>query len=254
MTCDRPINMRGHDIRALLDGRKRQHRFPITSVRTAALPESRPYTMRGADLEKAFDQAADFRRVHEDLWSWSASAFSYQVGPRTNWLAHIGFADGQRLWVRERLGRRPASFLGIEATNGVESAFYTADDEDVVDKHEFNLVPWWKHRGNLPASCMPRHASRLTLIVEGVKVERLQDISEADAKAEGVTADEDPFWRPSPSDPDSGGWPSHRNSFEFLWDSVHGPDAWEANPWVIALTFAPHRTNVDAMEKPHAAA
>ncbi|WP_199235302.1 hypothetical protein [Azospirillum sp. TSA6c] len=241
---DRPINMRAVDVRALLAATKTQHRIPITSVRTAEHPESHPYTMRGADLGKALDQAADFRRLDGDIWHWTASAFSYQVGPRTNWLAHIGFAAGDRLWVRERLGRRPASFLGIEATNGVESACYSADDEDVVNEHEFNLAPWWKYRGGLSASCMPRWASRLTLIIEGVKVDRLQDISEEDALAEGCPAQT--YEELSGMDPR--GW------YHDLWDSINGPDAWDANPWVIALTFAPHCTNIDAMEKPHAAA
>jgi hypothetical protein len=87
-----------------------------------------------------------------------------------------------------------------------------------------------------PSLFMPRWASRLTLLVTDVRVERLQDISEADAIAEG--------W---PNEPGAAlrdaypiGW------YANLWNSLHGHDAWDANPWVVAVTFAAQRGNIDA--------
>jgi hypothetical protein len=85
-----------------------------------------------------------------------------------------------------------------------------------------------------PSMFMPRWASRITLEITGVRVERLQDISEADAQAEGVT--------PTPWPDDSSrhiDWPlgPFRNSFYLLWESINGPGSWEANPWVWVIEF-----------------
>ncbi len=72
-----------------------------------------------------------------------------------------------------------------------------------------------------PSIHMPRWASRITLEVTGVRVERLQDISEADAISEGT-----PF--------PCGGWVG---GYQKLWESIHGPGSWEANPWVWVVEF-----------------
>lgn len=83
---------------------------------------------------------------------------------------------------------------------------------------------------------MPRWASRLTLVVTGVKIERLQDISEADAKAEGA----EPILVP----PDGGSCP-RIEGFRELWQSINGPSSWEANLWVAAYTFEVKHCNID---------
>lgn len=79
---------------------------------------------------------------------------------------------------------------------------------------------------------MPRWASRITLEITGVRVERLQDISEADAKAEGVS-DYNVITDPVTGEinRDAG------EAFEALWSSINGAESWDANPWVWALTF-----------------
>jgi hypothetical protein len=113
------------------------------------------------------------------------------------------YAVGERLWVREAFTKTPA---GIS---------YAADG-----------VTHFGAGGRLkvtPSMFMPRWASRITLEVTGVKVERLQDISEADAIAEGTT-------------PGFGGGPIRENFF-CLWNSINGPFAADANPWVAAYTF-----------------
>ncbi len=91
-------------------------------------------------------------------------------------------------------------------------------------------------RGGLlwrPSIHMPRWASRITLEVTGVvRVERLQDISEADAKAEGALCEL--------AEIDSvrlGAMASHRGGFRNLWTSINGPDSWTANPWVFVIEF-----------------
>ena len=100
---------------------------------------------------------------------------------------------------------------------------------------------------------MPRWASRITLEVTGVKVERLQDISEEDAIAEGI----DPFTDFQPK----GHWRRYRDasglgyvdcpiaSFASLWTEINGPAAWEANPWVAAYTFRPILGNIDQIAR-----
>ena len=88
---------------------------------------------------------------------------------------------------------------------------------------------------------MPRWASRITLEVTGVRVERLQDISEADAIAEGVdpspkvTSNDDgaAFFRIGPVRGDS--FPIAR--YAALWEQINGPGSWEANPWVWVIAF-----------------
>jgi hypothetical protein len=99
---------------------------------------------------------------------------------------------------------------------------------------------------------MPREFSRLTLIVTDVRVQRLQDISEDDAKAEGAQVlplqdanDPSAWWQIEPG-VHQGRTP--RASFRKLWDSINSSDAWAANPWVVAVTFKTIRANIDSAE------
>jgi hypothetical protein len=183
----------------------------------------------------------------------------------------IPYSTGDILWVKESLGRRPASFLGIETANGAESVFYIATpDSEVVDENEFNLCPWWQGR-SLSSCFMPRYASRITLEVTEVRVERLQDISDADAIAEGIIwqgpTDDDRKWAQDYAKENggradvSGVWiasgtkqgfgstkemrerplfgPSPSSAYRWLWDSLNAKrgSSWESNPWVSVTTF-----------------
>jgi hypothetical protein len=163
------------------------------------------------------------------------------------------WAIGDRLWVRERITSRPmANFLTGEPIKTIVAA-YAADNEDVVESAGFNVSPWWNHDGDLAPIHMPRWASRLTLEVTGVKVERLQEISEEDAIAEGIE-----LWHQSAileSERKTDEWcrysakiakqrdqqrpraATNLGAFAMLWNSIHGPGAWEANPWVNAVSF-----------------
>lgn len=89
------------------------------------------------------------------------------------------------------------------------------------EKGRFKCYPVTPAPKWVPSIHMPRWASRITLEIVGVSVERLQDISEADAKAEGV---ENPF----------GGWVG---GYQKLWESINGPGSWNANPWVWVVEF-----------------
>ncbi len=145
---------------------------------------------------------------------------------------------GDRLWVRENFcpvypqdphynGGRPIEY-DYQAT-------YKHGDRlgDLM-----GLKKKWR-----PSIHMPRAASRITLEVTGVRVERLQNISEADAIAEGIERCEDFFecktWRvygePEGSDVVAPDDPV--GSYRSLWESINGPDSWEANPWVWVVEF-----------------
>ncbi len=95
---------------------------------------------------------------------------------------------------------------------------------------------------------MPRWASRLTLTVTDVRVERLQDISESDAIAEGADIAEGhrsqitggPMIKIG-----AGTYMSPIAWYHRLWNEINGAGSWEANPWIVAYTFTVHHGNID---------
>lgn len=166
-------------------------------------------------------------------------ADSYVLDPgNQSWRdSEIRYAVGDQLWVREAWAPLEAlthSDPGVTAL--ANRGFYRADDGTVDGE-----ISRWRSSIH-----MPRWASRITLIVTEVRVERLQDITEADAKAEGVDCDSD-------------GWRDYqmsttqcctnaRDSFRTLWDSLNGDRpgcAWSDNPWIAAYTFRPILGNID---------
>jgi hypothetical protein len=110
---------------------------------------------------------------------------------------------------------------------------YRANYPEHVPTHYENVPPVDEIRWT-PSIHMPRWASRITLEITGVRVERLNIISEEDAQAEGM---ELTGWRPTYSDPDSGeAWTPYDN-FAQLWESIYGEESWKANPWVWVIEF-----------------
>jgi hypothetical protein len=123
---------------------------------------------------------------------------------------------GQRVWVRE-------SFAC--ANDGIVAFFkadYTKDDSG-------ERAGWWMGESYIgdvkwhSPLYMPRWASRIDLLITGVKAERVQDIPEDDAYLEGITGG------------DSMGDPV--GEYAKQWDTIHGPGAWDRNDWVFAYTF-----------------
>nr|WP_226576436.1 hypothetical protein [Acuticoccus sediminis] len=151
------------------------------------------------------------------------------------------FAIGDLLWARERWsgihefrGTKPSerrSFVGDGVPYLRDDIWYWADGNPSGGDYE----------PPRPGRHMPRWASRLTLRVTDVRVQRLQEISEEDAKAEGC---------PCQTDEDLGGM-DPRGWFTDLWDSLNAKRGfgWDANPWVAAVTFEVERENVDAVLK-----
>ena len=149
---------------------------------------------------------------------------------------------GDRLWVRETwgIGARPCLVEG-----GREGIEYRADEgfleDDIsllplysVEPPEGHTLDEYCKRGWRPSIHMPRWACRLVLPLVSVRVERVQDITEEDAKAEGVEPvlmrgiGSYPEWM-RPTMREVGG---HQKAFELLWKQIYGDASWDANPWV----------------------
>lgn len=143
---------------------------------------------------------------------------------------------GDLLYVRETWF--PAAITGNEVMVGYHG-------QDPTHTHEFttdNIDFYWKQmdKGHMiPSIHMPKEAARIWLQVESIRVERLQDISEEDAQAEGVKTTETQLGE-SYFDYTTGyfnGLLSAKDSFRTLWKSINGPESWQANPWVWCISF-----------------
>lgn len=204
-------------VRALLDGRKTQTR-------------------------RVLGKTGHFNIFEPGAWS-----DSYVLDPgNADWRARdIPFAVGDRLWVKETWrahkswdDQKPSEILACSRV------WYEAD-RDNCDQH-----------GKVRVSIfMPRWASRLTLIVTEVRVERLNDCSEADARAEGAIAvpygvppghaERDAWHHGQPMTPPNDAFETALHSYRHLWNHINGSGAWEANPWVVAVSFAVVRRSID---------
>ena len=195
---DRPIIFSAPMIRALIDGRKTQTRRVLKDTETRE-----PYVADGVVL------------------------WDHPDGPVYRWERVP--AVGDRLWVRE------AYAFGWPVNPGERLPRDEGPDHAVTYRAD-GQAPFGGGKWH-PSIHMPRWASRLTLVVTDVRVQRLQDISEADARAEGVSGSAGGTW----------GCEGLIEDYSDLWNSIYGPDAWDANPWVAALTFDVHRCNIDQM-------
>lgn len=201
---ERPILFNGPMVRAIIEGQKTVTRRVV----------------KGAAAKWLIDFTPEF------------------VADRKNDLCPFG-QPGDRLWVRE-------SFADLRGT-GIEhrpdpagplSRYAFAADSppgSASDEARKDFGVKWK-----PSIHMPRIACRILLEITAVRVERLQDISEEQAEAEG-TAGCVPYCQ-SPYDSD--GAPAcdcmnltYKESFQALWHSINGAKSWDANPWVWVVEF-----------------
>lgn len=98
---------------------------------------------------------------------------------------------------------------------------------------------------------MPRWASRITLHVTDVRVQRLQDISDEDAVAEGTPCYVCGGAMDGRSEADCHCFHRKADATDYrnLWEAINGPDSWNANPWVAAYTFTVERANIDQAKR-----
>lgn len=222
---DLPLIRNDAMVRAILDGHKRQTRTPVCIGQQRRQPmapweveeDGRLYVMGEAGehypaedrLTSPFGQAGDRLWVRE---AWRLDGLG-TLTPPTEYHAHVGYrADGgiaDHTVTREAYGRALAMF---------EAEGYASEAR-------------WR-----PSIHMPRWASRITLPVVRVWVERVQDITEEGARAEGITepAPVHGKWV-NPREVGGGHW-SYRKPFADLWESLY-PGSWDRNEWVWACEF-----------------
>ncbi len=215
---EHPILFSSPMVKALLAGTKTQTRRLLKP----APPTTEAVLARAGITFSIFTDAHSpgTFRVGGPVW-----AVRELMGVEPDWRSPYG-EPGDRLWVRETL------LLGDDG-----SWVYAADScpiELVAGDPNYPAMLSWAHhneRERCNSIHMPRWASRITLEVTSVRVERLQDISEEDAKAEGV--DSVPV-----GDIPRNGTLYHRDDFAQLWDIINGSKApWSSNPWVWVVGF-----------------
>lgn len=199
---ERPILFNGAMVRAVLAGTKTQTRRIWKMPRSCSW-----YAALGGEQEG---------HIQDDEGPWCGSVDEVRC-PYGR--------PGERLWVRETWNRFEPWQGFSYAADHEGFGIGPDDDPDHVPEHAVR----WK-----PSIHMPRAASRILLEVTEVRVERLQDISEADALAEGIQQLQDGFGLADGShfhaaDP--------RQSYFSLWEAINGPGSVEANPWVWAVSF-----------------
>lgn len=160
---------------------------------------------------------------------------------------------GDRLWVRESgyIDKREKRFFAYAATMGIFKEATTGDMDETdepISKSKLDADGF----KSVPSIHMPRWASRITLEITGLRVERLNDISEADAIAEGLSClskDDGRTYKYGIPDADglpgndNTGWPwvewdvSPIAAYRRLWEKINGPGSWDANPWVWIVEF-----------------
>ncbi|MFM5440145.1 hypothetical protein ACET9K_11890 [Aeromonas enteropelogenes] len=201
---ERPVIFNGEMVRAILAGRKTQTRrvmkqqppdgwCPVNSRGVADLV-ARTYTKGVVDRHGCLQAGPEVYGVADETWG-AVSPFG---------------RIGDRLWVRETIGD-----CGVRLV-------YRADADDGAS---CQVTRW------TPSIHMPRSACRLLLEITDVRVERLNDINEHDALAEGMDDGT------SPAAIAAGWFEKPRRAFRRLWEKIYGQESWDSNPWVWVVEF-----------------
>lgn len=194
MPCrERPILFKAEMVRAILDGRKTQTRRIVNKIL--------------GYREFFFD---DDRKIIDAQSLLTRRGTKYADAETCPYGRH-----GDRLWVRE-------TFQIVDNVVTKPHVFYAADEGLPTTQWPEGLwnVSQWR-----PSIFMPRWASRLTLEITGVRVERLQDITDDDCFSEGIAAAGDALGNP-------------RAPYRDLWDTINGKRApWSSNPFVWVISF-----------------
>lgn len=247
---DRPILFSTPMVCALLDGTK-------TQTRRVLVPQPREWQIAVSDVSKPRMEVGDDGTDIPDRWGqletvWSGPLVSGLCEPDHEvWHPIKTPRIGDRLWVREAW-RAGFGYNGVPPREMSPAA-----NINYLATPDTSNKTWGGYR---PGMFMPRWASRLTLTVTNVRIQRLDDISEGDALAEGITREERIigahcaggrhtevwegryFFHDCPDE----GFESAVDAYAALWGQINGADAWGTNPFVCAITFAVRKGNVDA--------
>lgn len=233
---ERPILFNAEMVRAVLDGRKMQTRRIIQSA--------------AKNMQASGHKVIEYREPGDKWYGDHVFSMRNQSGTwcdytKEQFLAKCPFgAVGDRLWVREKWSvvshafdddglmidykpERPAKavhekpfgngYYSGHAIYAADGGFTWGDDDGCVDGRSC-----WK-----PSIHMPRWASRITLEITGVRVERLASVSTGDACAEGYPAERAAYGGPL----DAWLW------FRDLWDGIYPEQSFKVNPWVWVVEF-----------------
>jgi hypothetical protein len=229
---EKPILFSAPMIRALLAETKTQTRRP---VKWRGLEPGLNLQFSGLSVERCGS--------HFVLTSPTRDSYAHRSVPQPCPYGN----PGDTLWVRETwtgcwgplLKHRPFGKLvtdGAFRQRGGEisyatdqcplQVFYAADDEARPLDH----LKW------RPSIHMPRAASRITLEITGVRVERLNDISEVDAIDEGI-GEFIGGWACLTDDAPQQAGATPQQGYRYLWERINGAGSWDANPWVWCVSF-----------------
>lgn len=223
MKQQRPILFKSEMVQAILAGRKTQTRRAL-KIQPSWVESNNPLVSSGWQYEgkKGLPKLSSWP-TKEDFATALLECEKCPYGQ-----------VGDQLWVKETWKPRIAHSCAVDACDcGDVEVEYIADNKTIFYSDNIDsewLMPKAAQNGkNVSSLFMPRWASRILLEITDIRVERLQDISEADAKAEGCCYGK------------GGGVPdlavSPEDHFPTLWESINGVGSWEANPWVWRISF-----------------
>lgn len=211
-----PILFNTEMVKAILDGRKSCTRRIAKYIKSYEIDEN----------------GYVFARIHNH-----AKFISFGGGTMQMFLEKFApYQVGDILYVRETFCSNYFDECIARNRNGNKNAYKADYNKDVVG--DVVTEPKWH-----PSIHMPKAAARIWLKVTNVRLERLQDITDDQVKAEGISDEwAREWWKPSFYDPDSGGYPEYKKTFANLWDSTVNKSnidtyGWNANPYVWVVEF-----------------
>ena len=193
---ERPILFSGEMVRAILNGTKTQTRRIMKLQPISCIKHSEPFLIM----------------------------YGKENANRQEWTKRCPYGvPGDRLWVKETFRPFEDDEIGTCIQYRVDMTrrkpIWRGEQQGWKAEQDAMNIDHWK-----PSIFMQREFSRITLEVTGVRVEQVQDIGEADARAEGVSNLPRKL-------------ASHRELYYELWTKINGADSWEANPWVWVIEF-----------------
>lgn len=214
---DKPILFSGPMVRALLEGRKTQTRRIIkkpNKIMGKPVPDNfeiDPYSIK---------QGAIWRPKNKNTGGFEQSCPHGQPGDLL-WVRETFWHYGK--WVKNGLtktGKQAWKFKPLKNPYKQERVQFVKPHYVPKNREEIGF-----HKR--PSIFLPRWASRITLEIKDIRVERLHDITWEDAKAEGINTNNPVL------------------DFDGLWTKINGPDSWWQNPWVWAISFDVYSINID---------
>lgn len=224
---ERPILFSAPMVRALLDGSKTQTRRIVKLPHMNPLGQWEPTTIGGEDGGHTKHGA----ELPLQGGIWHTRTGECLMSPYGQ--------PGDRLWVRETHFQR--KWEGQDVVNGTSVPSQKTTVSYAADNYDPDEIAALGRK--VPSIHMPRWVCRLELEIVSVRVERLNNCSETDARAEGVKRSQRAvssalavpcFWDYLLDRPE---YTNARASYSSLWESINGAGSWDANPWVWAITF-----------------